>query len=149
MSISVEVDPSFSGIISIATADSILNHVVEQEGFSVDEIYIVFGNDDLLSKLKKKFFKKDQLTDVIAFRLNEYKEKNVEGEIYISIPRAKENAETFSEPFSREVGRLIIHGGLHLLNHDDQTEAEKNIMTNKEEEYLNQCNWQDLINIPA
>ncbi len=145
MSISVEVDPSFSGIISIATADSILNHVVEQEGFSVDEIYIVFGDDDLLSKLKKEFFKKDQLTDVIAFRLNEYKEKNVEGEIYISIPRAKENAETFDEPFSKEVGRLIIHGGLHLLNYNDQTEAGKNIMTNKEEEYLNQCNWQDLI----
>jgi probable rRNA maturation factor len=149
MPISVEVDPSFSGIISITTADYILNHVVEQEGFSVDEIHIVFGNDNLLSKLKKKFFKKDQLTDVIAFRLNEYKEKKVEGEIYISIPRAKENAETFGEPFSREVGRLIIHGGLHLLNHDDQTEAGKNIMTSKEEEYLNQCNWQDLISTPA
>lgn len=144
MPVSVEVDPTFSGI-SIATADSILNYIIELEGFSIDEISIVFGNDDLLSKLKKDFFNKDQLTDVIAFRLNEYKEKKVEGEIYISIPRAKENAETFGEPFAREVGRLIIHGGLHLLNYDDQTEAEKNIMTHKEEEYLHQCNWQDLI----
>ncbi len=144
MSVSVDVDPAFSGI-SITIADSILNHIIEQEGFSVDEISIVFGNDHLLSKLKKDFFNKDQLTDVIAFRLNEYKEKRVEGEIYISVPRAKENAETFGEPFAREVGRLIIHGGLHLLNYDDQKEAEKKIMTHKEEEYLNQCNWQDLI----
>ncbi len=148
MPISVEVDPHFSGI-SIAAADSILNHIIQQEGFSVDKISIVFGNDDLLSNLKKEFFNKDQLTDVIAFRLNEYKENKVEGEIYISVPRAKENAETFGEPFSREMGRLIIHGGLHLLNHEDQTEAGKKIMTNKEEKYLNQCNWQDLINIPV
>ena len=145
MPVSVEVDPAFSGI-STTAADSILKHVIEREGFSVNEISIVLGNDDLLSKLKKDFFNKDQFTDVIAFRLNEYKEKNVEGEIYISIPRARENAKKFSEPFAREVGRLIIHGGLHLVNYDDETEAEKNIMTLKEEEYLNQCNWQDLIN---
>jgi len=146
MPVSVEVDPAFSGIISITAADSILKHVIEREGFSVDEISIVLGNDDLLSKLKKDFFNKDQFTDVIAFRLNEYKEKNVEGEIYISIPRARENAKKFGEPVEREVGRLIIHGGLHLVNYDDETEAEKNIMTLKEEEYLNQVNWQDLIN---
>jgi len=145
MPVSVEVDPAF-GRISTTAADSILNHVIEQEGFSVDEISIVLGNDDLLSKLKKDFFNKDQFTDVIAFRLNEYKEKKVEGEIYISIPRARENAKKFSESFAKEIGRLIIHGGLHLVNYDDETEAEKNIMTLKEEKYLNQCNWQDLIN---
>ncbi len=82
---------------------------------------------------------------MIAFRLNNYEEKIVEGEIYISIPRARGNAEEFNEPFTKEVCRLVIHGGLHLLNYDDRTEAEKENMTKKEDEFLQQCNWQDLI----
>lgn len=144
MAVSIEIDPNISGVIA-PIANSILTHVIEQEGFSVDNISIIFGNDNLLKKLKIEFFHLDQLTDVVAFRLNDYERNEVEGEIYISIPRAKENAKTFDEPLAREVGRLIIHGGLHLLNYNDQTEAEKDIMTRKEEKYLHQCNWQDLI----
>jgi len=143
MTISVEIDPSITGII-VPTAGSILNCVIEKEGYIVDDISIIFGNDDLLNKLKNTFFQLNQLTDVIAFRLNDYEKKEVEGEIYISVPRARENAETFSEPVPREIGRLIIHGGLHLVNYDDQTKADKDIMTQKEEEYLGQCKWQDL-----
>ena len=81
---------------------------------------------------------------MIAFRLNEYKEKSVEGEIYISLPRAKENAESFGEPFEKEVARLIIHGNLHLLGFEDETEEEKTEMTKLENDFLSQINWQTL-----
>ena len=144
MPITIEEDPTFSGF-NQAIIQNIINTVFEKEGYTIDNITLVFGNDDLLNSLKKKFFKKDHLTDVIAFRLNDYAEKNVEGEIYISVPRAKENAKSFKEPFAKEVGRLIIHGGLHLLNYDDETKEDKDTMTGKEEAYLKQCQWQNLI----
>jgi len=144
MSITIEEDPTFSGF-NQAIIQNIINTVFEKEGYTIDNIALVFGNDDLLNSLKKEFFKKDHLTDVIAFRLNDYAEKNVEGEIYISVPRAKENAKSFKEPFAKEVGRLIIHGGLHLLNYDDETKEDKDTMTGKEEAYLKQCQWQNLI----
>ena len=144
MPITIEEDPTFSGF-NQAIIQNIINTVFEKEGYTIDNIALVFGNDDLLNSLKKKFFKKDHLTDVIAFRLNDYAEKNVEGEIYISVPRAKENAKSFKEPFAKEVGRLIIHGGLHLLNYDDETKEDKDTMTGKEEAYLKQCQWQNLI----
>ena len=144
MPITIEEDPTFSGF-NQAIIQNIINTVFEKEGFAVDNIALVFGNDDLLNSLKKEFFNKDHLTDVIAFRLNDYAEKNVEGEIYISVPRAKENAKSFKEPFAKEVGRLIIHGGLHLLNYDDETKETKATMTEKEEAYLKQCPWQNLI----
>ena len=144
MPITIEEDPTFSGF-NQAIIQNIINTVFEKEGYTIDNITLVFGNDDLLNSLKKKFFNKDHLTDVIAFRLNDYAEKNVEGEIYISVPRAKENAKSFKEPFAKEVGRLIIHGGLHLLNYDDETKEDKDTMTGKEEAYLKQCQWQNLI----
>ena len=144
MPITVDVDPAFSGF-NQSIIQKIINSVFEEEGYLADDVAIVFGDDSLLNKLKKDFFNLDQLTDVIAFRLNDYEDKSIEGEIYISVPRAKENAIEFSEPFTKEIGRLIIHGGLHLLNYDDQTAADKAIMTGKEDEYLQQCQWRKII----
>ena len=98
----------------------------------------------LFIKIKKKFFKKNHLTDVIAFRLNSYEEKKVEGEVYISLQRAKENAKKYKEPYKREVGRLIIHGCLHLLGYLDETKKQKQIMDNLENVFLDKMLWAKL-----
>ena len=143
ISIKVDSDPALEGPLESAVL-SIINSVFEKEGILNSELSLIFGSDDLLSNLKKEFFKKDQFTDVIAFRLNDYKEKNVEGEIYISLPRTKENAEKFNEPFNKELGRLIIHGGLHLLGYEDESEEDKETMTEKENHYLDLVNWDAL-----
>ena len=108
------------------------------------ELSYIFCDDNFLSKLKKKFFKKNQFTDVIAFRLNSYEEKEIEGEIYISLPRAKENAKIYEEPYEKEVARLIIHGCLHLLGYLDETKNEKQIMTNLENVFLDRMIWEEL-----
>lgn len=108
------------------------------------DISLVFVSDEYLSELKKKYFKMNQFTDVIAFRLNEYGAPFVEGEVYISLARAKENAKIFDEPYSREVSRLIIHGCLHLIGLKDKTHIEKENMTNNEDTILKVINWAGL-----
>ena len=108
------------------------------------DISLVFVSDEYLSDIKKKYFKMNQYTDVIAFRLNEYGTPFVEGEVYISLPRAKENAKIFNEPYSREVSRLIIHGCLHLIGLKDKTHTEKENMTNNEDAILKVINWAGL-----
>ena len=105
------------------------------------DISLVFVSDEYLSDLKKKYFKMNQYTDVIAFRLNEYGAPFVEGEVYISLARAKENAKIFDEPYPREVSRLIIHGCLHLIGLKDKTNIEKENMTNNEDAILKEINW--------
>ena len=52
-------------------------------------------------RLKKEIFNKDHLTDIIAFRLNNYSEKFIEGEIYISLQRVKENSSQFNQPYQK------------------------------------------------
>ena len=123
---------------------NVLRTVLEDQGIDDGTITAIFGQDELLLSFKKQFFKKNQFTDVIAFRLNNYEEKTVEGEVYISLPRAKENAKIFGELFEKEVVRLLIHGVLHLLGYDDSSKKSKKEMTFLEDTYLKMVNWKKI-----
>jgi len=74
--VEVDCDPSLSSpkkeIVTKLVSKVFQNHNIEKY-----EISIIFSGDKLLTKLKQEFFKKDQLTDVIAFRLNNYNESNL------------------------------------------------------------------------
>ena len=119
-----------------------------KEKINLYEISVIFTSDIYVSDLKKRFFLKDQWTDVIAFPLHSNKKEKIEGEIYISMPTAKENADKFNQAYEKEVARLIIHGVLHLLDYSDQSHKEKQTMFRMEENILkiayflyNQLHW--------
>ena len=114
----------------------IIKTVYENENVYDSHISIIFTNDELVSSLKKSFFKINELTDVIAFRLNDYSEKNVEGEVYISVERVFYNAKKYNEKKTNEISRVLIHGILHLLNYKDNEKESKDLMTSKENYYL-------------
>ena len=135
----LNLDPPIS-----SQAEKIVKETFKFKNILDYDISLVFVSDEYLSNLKQKYFKVNQYTDVIAFRLNEYGTPFVEGEIYISLPRAKENARIFDEPYSREVSRLIIHGCLHLIGLKDKTQIEKKNMTNNEDTILEVINWAGL-----
>ena len=130
---------------NVKISKEIISSVLKGEGKTVADILVIYTIDQILSDLKKNFFNKDHLTDVIAFRMNAYEEVKVEGEIYISIPRVKINAREYGQSFSKELARIIIHGSLHLLNYDDATSNEKIKMTEKEDYYLKECSWEGLL----
>ncbi len=143
ININIESDPKFKNL-NHSIMSSLISYVMDSEGICEADLSFVFGNDKLLNNLKKQFFQKDHFTDVIAFRLNDYDEENVEGEVYISLPRAKANAKKFDQPYNKEIARLIIHGSLHLLGYKDSTKTDKTKMTKKEDIHLNNVNWNKL-----
>ena len=138
--INVEIDPDLLGIDEKESIN-ILKSILEKELISKAKINLIFAKDELLNNLKIKYFQKDHLTDVIAFRINDYTDTEVEGEIYISLERAIDNAKKYDEEVSKELARLIIHGTLHLLNYKDNTDDEKFIMTELENKYLKDFDW--------
>jgi len=138
--INVEIDPDLLGIDEKKSIN-ILKSTLDKELISKAKINLIFAKDELLNNLKIEYFQKDHLTDVIAFRINDYTDTEVEGEIYISLERAIDNAKEYDEEVSRELARLIIHGTLHLLNYKDNTDNEKFIMTELENKYLKDCDW--------
>ena len=118
--------------------------VMKSEDIKIAEILLIFTTDNVLMELKKKYFNQEHYTDVIAFRLNNYNEDKVEGEIYISVPQVRENAKQYNQVFNKELSRIIIHGSLHLLNYKDKTPQEKIKMTEKEDYFLNKINWENI-----
>ena len=60
----------------------------------------------------------------------------IEGDIFISIDRVKENAENLKIPFDDELHRVMVHGLLHFLGYDDKTVESKKIMTEMENNSL-------------
>tara|TARA_B100000945_G_C20148417_1_gene487321 strand:- start:2 stop:445 length:444 start_codon:yes stop_codon:yes gene_type:complete len=123
---------------------SIIGYVLSIEQIHFYEISVIFTSDVYVSDLKKKFFLKDQWTDVIAFPLHKNKKEKIEGEIYISMPTAKENADKFNQPYENELARLIIHGVLHLLDYSDHSYKEKQNMSQIEENILKEIRWKAL-----
>ena len=144
INIQYEIDPNID-TPSEKISTEIISSVLMEEGKTLAEILVIFTSDEILSNLKKEFFNKEHLTDVISFRMNDYNEEKVEGEIYISIPQVERNARKFDQSFSRELSRIIIHGSLHLLNYDDSTIDSKITMTEKENYFLKKTNWKNLV----
>ena len=104
------------GILDVnsSTVEQLIETVLKDSNISDAEINVVLGTDELLRQLKLKYFDENVFTDVIAFRLND-EGSELEGEIYISPERAEENANTYGVSFPNELGRLMVHGTLHLL----------------------------------
>jgi probable rRNA maturation factor len=111
-----------------------IRNVIKLEKKEIGNLNIVFTSDKNLQKLNKKYLTSNNLTDVITF---DYKEdKKISGDIYISVERVRQNADTFDETFEREIKRVIIHGILHLIGYKDKEEKEKENMKVREECYL-------------
>jgi probable rRNA maturation factor len=111
----------------------LLLSVIKKEKKKAGNISFTFCNDAFLLALNKKFLKHNTLTDIITFQ---YPTKELSSEIFISIPRIKENAKKFNVSFENELHRVMIHGILHLCGYKDKTAAKKKEMRKKEDYYL-------------
>lgn len=124
-------------------AQELVSHILKDELLPAREVNVIFVNDEYLKQLHRDFLNDDTYTDVITFDLSKPHAKEVEGEIYISVERADIHAREFQVSFLEEIGRLIIHGMLHLKGYDDQTENGRKEMRKKEDFYLQK--YQELI----
>ncbi len=105
------------------------------EGYELSQLNYVFCTDEYLLEINKQYLDHDYFTDIITFD-NSEEDNQLEGDIYISVDRVRENAATFHTDFDTEMRRVLIHGLLHLAGHDDTSEALKTAMRAKEDEYL-------------
>ncbi|MBK8054396.1 MAG: rRNA maturation RNase YbeY [Saprospiraceae bacterium] len=108
--------------------------VATEEKKKVKSLDYIFCNDEYLLKINIKFLSHDYYTDIITFPYNEL--ELLKGDMFISLDRVKENAAQYNISFDEELRRVMVHGLLHLIGYTDGSEAEKNEMTAKENQYL-------------
>lgn len=109
---------------------------ISEEGYKLEEINYVFCDDEYLHKLNVEFLNHDTLTDIISFDYSIG--KIIQGDIFISVERVKDNAKDFGVLFEDELHRVIIHGVLHYCGYKDKTEDDAKVMREKENHYLDQ-----------
>lgn len=112
-----------------------IERMFRTEGIQINSLVIIFCSDEYLLGVNRRFLNHDYYTDIITFNLAD-KEKLVEGEIYISTDRIRENALINKVALQNELHRIIFHGVLHLCGFKDKKSDEKTLMTIEENMYL-------------
>jgi len=106
-----------------------------KEKRKLDQINYIFCHDEYLLDINRQYLNHDTYTDIITFELSG-KNEPLLADVYISIPRLRENARAFEIPFITELRRVMIHGALHLCGYRDKSKEEKRQMTEMENFYL-------------
>ncbi len=111
-----------------------ISEIILQENHQLGDLTYVFCDDAYLHKLNVQFLNHDTLTDIISF--DNSLGKQIHGEIYISVERVRENANTYRVAFLEELHRVVIHGVLHFCGYKDKSKQEQDTMTRMENKAL-------------
>ncbi|HEU0122868.1 MAG TPA: rRNA maturation RNase YbeY [Bryobacteraceae bacterium] len=114
--------------------DTLSTHLTAGRSFTC-----LLTSDAELRRLNATFLGHDYPTDVLSFPSEEGEESL--GDLAISAPRAKAQSEEFGHPIEIEIEILMLHGVLHLLGHDHETD--KGAMRRLE------TRWRTKLGLPA
>jgi probable rRNA maturation factor len=109
--------------------------IIEAHEQELSNLTYVFCSDDYLHQINVEYLDHDTLTDIITFN-NADEDGIVEGDVFISVDRVRDNASELQIPFHDELHRVIIHGVLHLLGFKDKSEEDAELMRKQEDSSL-------------
>lgn len=133
---------------SLIVIEKALGHAARSEKLPPSNVAVTVVDNEHIHMLNKEYRQVDRPTDVLSFPLWEpdedwviaEEEETVPlGDIVISYPKAKEQAEEYGHSMERELGFLAVHGFLHLLGYDHETAEEEKEMFQRQEEILKQA----------
>lgn len=113
-----------------------------EQGAAGNWLSATVADDDYIQTLNRDYRGIDRPTDVLSFPMEEGDDiaavpDGFLGDIVLSLPRAKAQAEEYGHSLLREISFLTVHGTLHLLGYDHMNEAEAALMFAKQEDILN------------
>jgi len=93
----------------------------------ITEVSIAFIDDEAMKELNQKFRKKAKTTDVLTFPADDsYNEPSATGrplgDIVISVDQARRQAADEKHSLATEIRYLVVHGVLHALGYDHETD---------------------------
>lgn len=120
---------------------SVVKQTLIHEGAEGAFLSIVFVSEEEIQDLNSVYRGKDAVTDVISFAFEDNKNTlpddiRILGDIYVCIPRMKEQAKAYGHSEKRELSFLVVHGLLHLLSYDHMNPDEEKIMFALQDEIL-------------
>jgi probable rRNA maturation factor len=133
ISISAEVETKIDeSLIRRVIIAALAHHAVRAA-----EIDVTIVDDVTIAHLNQTHLGHDGPTDVLTFDLRDSKSAStVEGQVVLSIDTARREAAARDHSPEAEVALYAVHGVLHLLDYDDDTEERAALMHDREDEIL-------------
>jgi probable rRNA maturation factor len=105
------------------------------------DVAVLFTNDAAMQALNREFRNKDKATNVLSFpfHANGPQPKDMPkslGDIALGFETVKREAAEQGKSLNDHTSHLLVHGILHLMDYDHQTEAEAEVMEQREREIL-------------
>ena len=113
-----------------------ISKIIENQNHELEEINYIFCSDEYLLDINRNYLQHDYYTDIITFDNRDQADDPISSDIFISIDRVKDNAQSLNNSFDQELYRVMIHGVLHLLGQGDKTEQQQMEMRKREEASL-------------
>lgn len=113
-----------------------LKKIAESENFKLGELNYIFCSDEYVYQMNVDYLAHHTYTDILTFD-NSEDDGKIEGDIFISIDRVKENAFKHQQLEEVELSRVISHGLFHLMGYKDKSKTQSEIMRSKEEFAIN------------
>ena len=131
-------------IEELETIKKLMTFAIKHEKLENVEFNIIIVDNEYIHTLNREHRGIDRETDVITFALEDYEDITYEdyrllGDIYISIDKARSQAEEYGHSFLRELSFLAVHGFLHLLGYDHMTEEDEKVMFGRQEMILDEA----------
>lgn len=129
-------------IPELETVEKVLYSAIDKENLEGINFNLIIVDNEYIHELNKNYRNIDRETDVITFALEDEdtmvlpENVRVLGDIYISIDKARSQADEYGHSFLREICFLAVHGFYHLLGYDHMTPEDEKIMFSKQEEVL-------------
>lgn len=101
------------------------------------EVSIGFVGDVVMRRLNKQYRGADRPTDVLSFE----GEGNELGEVLIDYLQIKRQASKFGNTTKKELDFILVHGLLHLLGHEDNTDKKRLAMIKLGEEIIKKIKY--------
>ena len=135
----------------------ILEFAAQKTGKEKKEMAVTFVSNERSHELNLEYRDTDRPTDVISLEYRPELDIAVDeedlldhpelaemledfdayiGELFISVDKAREQAEEYGHSFEREMGFLAVHGFLHINGYDHYTPDEEAEMFGLQEEIL-------------
>jgi probable rRNA maturation factor len=143
--VEVQVAPAFAEVVSADTLQRVAREILHVEGVP-GHVTLVITDDQGIRTLNRDYRGLDTPTDVLAFSAREDGGSFVVapgageylGDVIISYPRTIDQAQEQGHAVDQELCLLTIHGMLHLLGYDHQSERDKEAMWARQEAILAQ-----------
>lgn len=133
---------TYQEIEELETVEKVLESAIVKENLGDVSFNLIIVDNDYIHELNRDYRKIDRETDVITFALEDEdslvlpEDVRVLGDIYISIDKARSQAEEYGHSLLRELSFLAVHGFYHLLGYDHMTKEDEKVMFGKQEEVL-------------